>query len=65
MARMALEVRTAHQRPVDAGRGHFQPVLALDRIFGVEDGRESAGRRLAEGPADDYDSMRPQQDGSP
>ena len=28
VAGVALEIRAAHQRPVDAGRGHLQPVLA-------------------------------------
>ena len=36
-----------HQRPVDPGRGHFQPVLGLDRVLDVEHRRERARSRLA------------------
>ena len=44
---MALEIGTARERAVDAGRGQFQPIAAADRIFDVERGRQRAARRLA------------------
>ncbi len=47
MAGKAVEVRFAHQRPVDAGRGHLQPIGALDQIGDVEHRRERARHGLA------------------
>ena len=47
VSHMALEVGTARQRAVDAGRGQFQPIAAADRIVDVERGRKRAARRLA------------------
>ena len=44
---MTLEIRAAHQRPIDAGRGNLEPVGALDRIRDVEHRRQRARRRLA------------------
>ena len=41
-AGIAHEIRAAHQRPVDAGRGKFQPVFAVDRVLDVEDRRQRA-----------------------
>ena len=47
MTGIALEIGTAHQRAVDAGRGNFQPVGALDRIGDVEHRRQRPRDRLA------------------
>ena len=47
LAGIALEIRAAHQRPVDAGRGDLQPIGALDRIGDVEHRRQRARDRLA------------------
>ncbi len=40
MAGITVEIRAAHQRAVDAGRGNFQPVGLLDRIVDVEHRRQ-------------------------
>ena len=42
VAGVALEIGAPHQRPVDAGRRHFQPVGAVDRIGDVEHRRQRA-----------------------
>ena len=42
-----LEIGLAHQRPVDAGRGNFQPVGAVDRLVDVENRRQSPRNGLA------------------
>ena len=47
MAGIAVEIRAPHQRPVDAGRRHFQPIGALDRIGGIEHRRQRARGGLA------------------
>ena len=47
VARIALEIGAAHQRPVDAGRRNLQPVFAVDRILHVENRRERTRDRLA------------------
>jgi len=47
VAGKALEIRAPHQRPVHAGRGHFEPVGAIDRIGDIEHRRERARDRLA------------------
>ena len=47
MAGIALEIGTAHQRPVDPGRGNLQPVGPLDRIGDVEHRRQRPRDRLA------------------
>ncbi len=47
MAGPALEIGEARQRPVDAGRGHFEIVGAGDRVLDVEHRRDGAARRLA------------------
>ena len=44
---VALEVRLAHQRTVDAGRRQLQPVGAVHRIGGVEHRRQGARADLA------------------
>jgi hypothetical protein len=54
---MALEIRAAHQRPVDPGRGDLQPVLAIDRILDVEHRRERARGGLA--ILDQHRAVRP------
>ena len=41
------EIGAAHQRPVDAGRGHFEPVFARDRVLEVEHRRQRPAGRLA------------------
>ena len=47
MAGIALEIRAAHQRPVDARRGNLQPIGALDRVGDIEHRRQRARDRLA------------------
>ena len=47
VAGIALEIRAPHQRPVDAGRRHFKPVGAIDRIGDVEHRRQRARDYLA------------------
>ena len=47
IAGVAVEIGLAHQRPVDAGRGYFQPVGAIDQVGHVEHRRERARDRLA------------------
>ena len=42
MAGIALEIGAAHQRPVDARRGNFQPIGAVDRIGDIEHRRQRA-----------------------
>ena len=40
MAGIAFEIGTAHQRPVDPGRGNLQPIGAVDRIGDVQHRRQ-------------------------
>jgi hypothetical protein len=44
---VAREVGAPHQRPVDPGRGQFQPVFPFHRVLDVEHRRERARGRLA------------------
>jgi hypothetical protein len=44
---MTLEIRAAHQRPIDAGRGNFQPVGPFDGVGDIEHRRKCARNRLA------------------
>ena len=57
MAGIAVEIGFAHQRPVDAGRGNFQPVGAVDRVGDVEHRRQRARHRLA--VLDRHGAVRP------
>ena len=44
MAGPAREIGLARQRAVDAGRRHFQIVIAFDRVFGFEEFGQRAGQ---------------------
>ena len=47
MSRPAREIGESRQRPVDAGRGDFQLVIALDRVLAFEEFRQRVAERRA------------------
>src|SRR6185369_7716251 len=57
MTGMTLEIGAAHQRTIDAGRGYFEAIGALDGIGDVEHRRERARHGLA--ILDQHGSVRP------
>ncbi len=57
VAGIALEIRAPHQRPVDAGRRHFEPIGAIDRVGDVEHRRQRARDGLA--VLDRHGAVRP------
>ena len=57
VAGIAVEIRTPHQRPVDAGRGNLQPIGGFDRVGDIEHRRQRARGGLA--VLDRHGAVRP------